>query len=351
MSLLVTARTDFSLPDELNATEPPEMRGIARDGIRLLVSDRTGLQHALFREVNRFLRPGDVVVVNTSATIPAAVQGCRRGEPIGVHFSSPHPIGGWVVEMRAPDNSGPLRDGRAGDIVALPGDAGLRIVDSYPEGGRIGGRLWRAELVAPDPVLDYLAEHGRPITYGYVRRTWPLSTYQTVFAREPGSAEMPSAGRPFSHRLVTRLIAEGVAFAPVILHAAVSSLESGELPIPERFEVPEATARLIHHTRSTGGRVIAVGTTVTRALESVARPDGTVVAGKGWTDVVLGPGRPVRAIDGLVTGWHPPKASHLALLEAVAGWESLQRAYDAALEAGYLWHEFGDSCLLWRGFY
>jgi S-adenosylmethionine:tRNA ribosyltransferase-isomerase len=207
-------------------------------------------------------------------------------------------------------------------------------------------RLWRARVEVPGGVEAYLARYGRPITYGYLRGRWPLPAYQTVFAREPGSAEMPSAGRPFTAELVTGLGSAGVAVAPVTLHTGVSSLESGEPPQPERFRVPEHTASLVSWTRGHGGRVVAVGTTVTRALESAVRPDGSVGAAAGWTDLVLSPERPARVVDGLVTGLHEPEASHLLLLEAVAGRAMVQRAYDAAVRNRYLWHEFGDSCLL-----
>jgi S-adenosylmethionine:tRNA ribosyltransferase-isomerase len=234
---------------------------------------------------------------------------------------------------------------QAGENVRLPSAMTLHVLGAHPDAWQAGSsRLWRARF---DGVVEpYLAEHGRPITYGYVRGRWPLSAYQTIFARERSSAEMPSAARPFSHRLVTELITRGVNLAPIVLHCGVSSLEAGEAPQDERFNVPAPTAWLVNETRRTGGRVIAVGTTATRALESVANEDGVVAAGEGWTDLVLGPGNAARVVDGLITGWHQPGASHLALLEAVAGPELVQSAYDEALAAEYLWHEFGDSCLL-----
>ena len=204
--------------------------------------------------------------------------------------------------------------------------------------------MWRARL-SIDSVPRYLAVHGRPITYNYLRGAWPLDEYQTVFARDAGSAEMPSAARPFTDRMVTDLIVRGVAVAPITLHAGVSSPEAGEAPMPERFSVPEATARLVNHTTKNGGRVVAIGTTVTRALESAAFTDGSVQAKHGWTNLVLGPDRPARVVEGLVTGWHTPESSHLQLLEAVAGGLLVRDAYDAAIDAHYLWHEFGDSCL------
>src|SRR5205823_9431625 len=174
----------------------------------------------------------------------------------------------------------------------------------------------------------------------------PLAAYQSVFARSPGSAEMPSAGRPFTPELVTDLVVAGVVIAPITLHAGVASLEAGEPPLPERFTVPEPTAQLVNLTRAEGRRVVAVGTTCTRALESAADAGGTVRPRHGWTDLVLGTGHPARIVNGLVTGWHDPEASHLALLEAVAGKELVRAAYLEAEKAGYLWHEFGDSCLL-----
>jgi S-adenosylmethionine:tRNA ribosyltransferase-isomerase len=225
----------------------------------------------------------------------------------------------------------------------------VRLVTGYPDdAGLAGARLWVARPELEGPVASYLDRHGRPITYRYVPGRWPLSAYQTVFAREPGSAEMPSAGRPFTRPLVTELVTRGIGIAPIVLHCGVSSLEPHEAPLPERFRVPASTARLVTHTRASGGRVIVVGTTAARAIESVASERGTVDAGAGWTDLVLGPDRPVRVVDGLVTGWHAPDASHLALLEAVVGSEVVQAAYDVALADGYLWHEFGDSALLIR---
>lgn len=336
----------FTLRAELSATEPPEARGLARDEVRLLVAQPDGIMHAIFRELPSFLEPGDLVVVNTSATMPAAVDAFRAcDERIVVHLSSALEDGTWAIELRLADGSGPIRDGVVGETVYLAGHESALLVEPYPDAGvYVGSRLWRARL-SVDSIGDYLGLHGRPITYNYVRGAWPLDEYQTVFARDAGSAEMPSAARPFTDHMVTDLIVRGIAVAPITLHAGVSSLEAGEQPLPERFSVPEATARLVNHTRRNGGRVVAIGTTVTRALESAAFTDGTVHAKHGWTHLVLGSDRTARVVDGLVTGWHLPESSHVELLEAVAGGPLVRRAYDAAIDAGYLWHEFGDSCL------
>jgi S-adenosylmethionine:tRNA ribosyltransferase-isomerase len=339
--------TRFERPPGSDAFEPPEAHGVARDGVRLLVATPDRVIHGRFADLGGHLRPGDLLVVNNSATLPAAVDGTRAGDPIAVHFSTERDDHVWVVELRAgTDATGPLRDVEPGERIGLPDGAALVVTASYPNPGVAGSRLWTARLAIEGDVTAYLGRHGRPIRYGYVPRQWPLHSYQTVFARHSGSAEMASAARPFSTELVTSLVSAGIAIAPVTLHAGVSSAELGEPPAAEPFEVPPATARLVNLTRATGGRVIAVGTTVTRALESAARPDGVVRAASGRTDLVLGPDRSARVVDGLITGWHDAGASHLLLLEAVAGPELVAAAYREAVEHGYLWHEFGDSALL-----
>jgi S-adenosylmethionine:tRNA ribosyltransferase-isomerase len=345
----VSARA-FELPATLRASAPPETRGLARDEVRLLVAQRStgALEHARFRELPAHLRPGDLLVINVSATLPAAVPGTLAGrEPVELRFATAAPdleLRGswWIVELRSPDGARPFRGAAAGQRVALPGDTGVELVAPYAG----GTRLWLARVHGAAPLRDFLAAHGHPIRYGYVPREWPLEAYQTVFATDPGSAEMPSAGRPFTPELITALAARGVLVAPLSLHTGVSSLEHGEAPYPERYAVSEETARVVNAVRWWGGRVIAVGTTAVRALETVAAEDGTVSAGEGWTRLVVTPERGLRAVDGLVTGWHEPEASHLQLLEAVAGPELLERSYDEALRAGYLWHEFGDSHLI-----
>jgi S-adenosylmethionine:tRNA ribosyltransferase-isomerase len=339
----------FELPPALEANEPPEARGLARDDVRLLVASRgTGeLAHHRFRDLPALLRPGDLVVVNTSATLPAAIGARRRdGRELLVHAAMPAPglPGGtrWLIELRTADGAAPLRDGRAGERIELAGGAVAELLAPYAG----EQRLWLVRIEADRPLPDHLAGHGRPIRYGYVRERWPLDAYQTAYALQPGSAEMPSAGRPFTPELITSLVARGIHVAPVVLHTGVSSPERHETPYPERFLVPEPTARLVNAVHGWNGRVIAVGTTVVRALETVADEQGTVEAQEGWTSLVVTPERGLLTVDGLITGWHEPEASHLQLLEAATGRELLRRSYDEAIEQGYLWHEFGDSHLV-----
>jgi S-adenosylmethionine:tRNA ribosyltransferase-isomerase len=353
MSTMLAARpyTHFASPGDHTATEPPELRGLRRDGVRLMVATPAGIRHTFFYRLGDQLSAGDVLVVNTSATVPGQLDGIRDGSSVVVHVANRLADGTRVVELRtAPDASSPLLDGRAGEHIALPAGGALELIAPYPQPSSsptgVGNRLWRGRLTVPQSLSNYLGEHARPISYGYLNGSFPISAYQTIFALCPGSAEMPSAARPFSAELVARLVARGVIFAPITLHTGLSSQDAGEAPQPEWFEVSETTAHLVNSSRARGGRVIAVGTTATRAIESAAGPDGIVIARSEWTDLVISPDRPVHVVDGLITGWHNPEASHLLLVESVAGAKLTQRAYDAAVAEHYLWHEFGDSCLL-----
>jgi S-adenosylmethionine:tRNA ribosyltransferase-isomerase len=337
---------EFTLPSDLEAHDPPESRGTPRDGVRMMVSQGTtgDISHHRFGELPGLLRPGDLIVVNTSGTLPAEVVAVPSERRLAVHFSTAWPDGGWLVELRSITGPATVPDpgGAPGDTIALPGGARLTLDD------RVTGRLWRARLSTA--VVPYLLRHGVPIRYSYVQQEWPLDAYQTVFATRPGSAEMPSASRPFSPEVVTRLVARGITFAPLTLDTGVSSLEGDEEPYPEPFDVPPASARLVNLTRRTGGRVIAAGTTVVRALETAARAepagDGLVAAAAGWTSHIVTPEVPLLAVDGLLTGLHEPRSSHLRMLAAFAGPELLGRCYQAAIDQRYLWHEFGDVHLL-----
>ncbi|WP_405947076.1 S-adenosylmethionine:tRNA ribosyltransferase-isomerase [Streptomyces prunicolor] len=347
------------VPDELSARVPAEQRGpgLDRDAVRLLVSRGTEVSHHVFAELPRLLRAGDLLVVNTSPTLAAAVDGWIGHARVVVHFSTRGDDGRWAVELREPDGKGTTRaraGGPEGTQVRLPG--GVRLVLEEPLSAR-GERLWWGRVSGvshPETpgtgVPALLREHGRPIRYSYTERDQPLSVYQTVFSLPTedgtGSAEMPSAARPFTARLVAELVSRGVQFAPITLHTGVASAEVQEPPYPERFAVSEVSARLINAARAGDGRVIAVGTTAVRAVESAAGDDGVVRARAGWTDLVVTPERGVRVVDGLLTGLHEPEASHLLMLEAVAGRAAVGRSYEEALRGLYLWHEFGDVHLI-----
>ena len=329
---------EFTLPPELEAHEPPEARGLSRGEVRLLVTHRdTGrIIHRRFADLPDILRPGDLLVVNDSATLPAALTAHRGdGTTVALHLSTGLTASLWIVEPRQ-TRADP------GEVLTLAAGGVARLLVPYPG----SQRLWITQLQLPEPPLDYLMHVGRPIAYPYVRGDWPLEMYQTVYAREPGSAEMPSAGRAFTPEVLARTAARGIGLARITLHTSVASLERDEPPIEEWYRVPPETVAAIESTRHAGGRVIAVGTTVVRALESAADSRGAVRAAQGWTGLVITPAHGVGTVDGLLTGFHEPRASHLAMLTAFAGRAHIEQAYMAALEARYLWHEFGDLHLI-----
>ncbi len=360
-----TAGFEFELPAHLEAGEPPEARGLRRDQVRLMVTSYlTGhVEHTRFTSLGDYLRAGDVLVVNTSGTLNAALPAVAgTGAQLELHLSTHLPGDLWVVELRkpAPTGSEPYLAASAGESYSLPGGGEVTLLLPYrsdlrvskqryfgEDPGRI--RLWLSHLDIPTALEGYLEEYGHPIRYKYVRDEWPPAYYQTVYTTEKGSAEMPSAGRAFTAELITRLVASGVQVAPLLLHTGVASLEEHEPPYEEYYRVPAGTARAVNQARQDGRRVIAVGTTSVRALESVTGEDGIVHPGDGWTELIITPQRGLRAVEGLLTGFHEPKSSHLAMLAALAGYEHLELAYCEALHDGYLWHEFGDLHLILPG--
>jgi S-adenosylmethionine:tRNA ribosyltransferase-isomerase len=391
----------FRVPEGTDMGTPPELRRpgghVGDDGradVRLLVargarSRDPEVAHRCFADIVDELEPGDVLVVNASAVRPAALDATAPdGTPFRLHLSTEQPGGFWVVEPRVPAGAGTERHaGPAPATLALPGGGRADLLTPFPAGGA-ARRLWLARLDIPAPIVSadrvaavglggpstpsapstsgggrastsgggsgpaggrldrYLEAYGQPIRYAHTAGAWPIEAYQTVFSRVPGSVEMPSASRPFTDRIVARLVAAGVTVVPIVLHTGVSSQEAGEPPYAERYRVPAATADVVNAARAAGGRVVAAGTTVVRALETTADAAGRAHPGEGWTELVVSPERGVRVVDGLLTGWHEPESSHLALLEAVAGRPLLAASYRAAVEAGYRWHEFGDSHLI-----
>ncbi len=347
----------FDLPPELEAGAPPEARGLRRDDVRLMVSYRSTdrVVHTRFHDIGSFLTAGDVLVINTSGTLPAALNATRSdGSPIELHLSTHRRGDIWIVELRLPGEKGtqPFYEAARGEMLRLPDGATATLL--APANGASDRssatygptRLWLATLKLPGSLPEYLERHGFPIRYGYVKQSWPIEDYQTVYVTEAGSAEMPSAGRAFTPGLITQLTARGIQFAPLILHTGVASLETHEPPYEEYYRVPPETARIVNAARAASRRVIAVGTTCVRALETVTDSAGFTRPGEGWTNVVVTPERGIRSINALLTGLHEPRATHLAMLEALAGRKHLRIAYAEALREQYLWHEFGDMHLI-----
>lgn len=345
---------NFELPAELEASQPPEARGLRRDEVQLMVSyyGSDCVKHGRFTDLPSFLEAGDVLVINTSGTMKAAVSATRaNGTAFEMHLSTQLPTRFWVVEMRQVmgNKTQAFFDLEPEEQFALP--AGGIVTLHRPYCGRAAdnctrARLWTATLDLPETLYRYLEHHGAPIRYSYVKEEWPIDYYQTVYATSLGSAEMPSAGRAFTPELITQLVAKGVHIAPLLLHTGVASLEEHEPPYEEYYRVPAETADVINQARAKGKRVIAVGTTAVRALETAADQSGWVTAREGWTDLIITPTRGLHVAAGLLTGLHEPRATHLAMLAALCGYDHLRVTYAEALKHRYLWHEFGDLHLI-----
>lgn len=351
------SQLDFHLPDELQCGVPTEERGIDRDDVRLMISNKRTdrIAHTHFHQLDQYLKAGDVLVINTSGTLKAALEAVMpNGNRVRVHFSTKTKEQHWVVELRQIEGKANRRyfGGKSGDRLHLEDGGTIELLRPYYSASALkasGNRhlqLWEVQLELPLSMETYLEQYGQPIRYQYINTNYPPSYYQTAYVTEMGSAEMPSAGRAFTPALITRLVAKGVQVLPLILHTGVASLEVGDRPYDEFYKVPDSTTESLNLARKTGRRIIAIGTTVVRALESVIQPDGTFHPASGWTDVIVTPEKGARSVDGLLTGFHEPNASHLLMLEAIAGRKHLGIAYQAAIKEQYLWHEFGDLHLI-----
>ena len=341
------SRIQFELPPELEAHQPPEMRGLGRDQVRLLVLPRFegAAIHTQFRAIGEFLRPGDLLVVNNSRTLPALLQARdEAGKEVEVRLAHRRSEDRWdalVLNGRAHIGHAGMRldfgQGLSGEVLAPNPDLPF---------------LWQLQFdQCCAELLNLIYRLGFPIRYDYVPDSLPLDLYQTVYAGEPGSVEMVSAGRPFTWELLLRLQREGIGLAALSLHTGLSSsrdeaIDASYPNYEEEFSVPAATAEAINACREAGGRVIAVGTTVVRTLETVAREDGRLIPARGWTRLHIDPGHRLRAVDALLTGLHEPESSHLDLLSAFVQPDRLRAVYLQAVEKRYLWHEFGDMNLI-----
>ena len=324
-------------PGLIEAAAPPERRGIERDSVRMLVTERRNGRHshARFFDLASLLRKGDVLAVNDSATLPAAIRSRRRtAESLLLHVSTMIDNRLWMTEPR----------GRvvSGEELRLSGDGSVTMIAPVePERPRV----WYASFQIPLPMNAYLSRFGEPIRYGYISTHFPLTDYQTMFAREPGSSEMPSAARPFTPRVVRSLRERGIEFVTITLHCGVASFESPERPTIERYFVSPRAAEAVNRARDERRRIIAVGTTSLRALES-AVCDGKVVASSGWTDLVIDERYKLKSSDGLLTGFHDSAATHQWILRSFLGGDLVASAYDEAAAHGYYKHEFGDVHLI-----
>jgi S-adenosylmethionine:tRNA ribosyltransferase-isomerase len=349
MNVITPSIIQFDLPQHLACPKPTEERNLARDEVRLLITEGSGqIEHTTFNHFPLFLQKGDVLVVNTSATIPAALPvslpGGRQGR---LHISTKLHDRRWLVEIREITGNKTKRwhEGAEGMVFQLPSSTSVILKHRFYKNEQ-WLHLWVVEFNLHQSMQNYLSVNATPVQYEKLDRQYPLSYYQTFFSFHPGSSEMPSAGRGFTPGLIETLLKKGVALAPVILHTGISSLEENETPYPEYMEVDPVTAALINTAKSQGRRIIAVGTTAIRAIETAVNNEGIVLSYRGNTELFIDESYAMKVIDGLLTGFHEPRASHLNMLQSVAGFEHIDRAYKEAIQAGYYWHQFGDMHLI-----
>jgi S-adenosylmethionine:tRNA ribosyltransferase-isomerase len=345
----------FTLSMELVAKEPPERRGIARDAVRLMVIDRSEyrIYHTHFYEIGKFLLPGDLMVFNASRTIPASLVGYVQpaGPLIEVRLAEHLADGSWLALLRCQQGDNPFSCGTSKGI-QIEFAQGL-VATVYNQDERIQ-RLWKIGFSkSSNELLESIYRIGQPIRYEYVSEPWDLDYYQTIYATNPGSAEMPSAGRPFTWKLLFDLKRNGIKMAYISLHTGLSSyidpdLDQRRIASEEEYFISSKAAEQINKTHEIGGRVIAVGTTVVRALETAAlySNKGNVKALHSYTRLHIDANHRLKVVDGLLTGLHEPEASHLDLLTAFLPAERIHQAYEEAIQRKYLWHEFGDMNLI-----
>ena len=347
----MSAPFTFTLPKELAAKEPAERRGISRDEVRLMVIDRTQnnrVTHTKFDRLNEFLLPGDLLVFNSSRTLPASLKGCQvNGTCLEVRLAHKQPDDSWLAlllcQQGEPFGCG-LRNG-------MELDFGLGLTATVEKRDSHIHRLWQIRFNHRDTeLIDLFYRLGQPVRYSYVSALWDLDYYQTVYAVEPGSAEMPSAGRAFTWKLLFDLKRKGIKTTNIVLHTGLSSYMDDELDAQhpaseEEYFIGEEAAEKINRAKSRGNRIIAVGTTVVRALESVVER-GRIKARHGYTRLHINAHHSLKAVDALLTGMHEPEASHLDLLTAFLPSEQIKDAYSEAVAKQYLWHEFGDLNLI-----
>lgn len=335
---------DFYLPSELNASHPPERRGIRRDHVRMMVLDKkTGfVSHDNFFRLADYLNPGDLIVMNNSRTVPAILNASLYRHTKRIHKQ----VEIRLARRRNEETWDALivtDDVQLGDILQFSSDLSAVVMDIKKDSPlkTISFSKKGTEL------FNCIYAIGEPVRYEYIHNKWGLDYYQTVFASHPGSVEMPSAGRAFSWELLFHLQRKGIELDFIQLHTGLSYLLDDELETSptdnyEEYHLSENTIEKIRKTKASGGRVIAVGTTVVRALESA----GITGALNGVTNLYINQNFRLKMIDGIITGLHEPKASHLDMLTAFVPQHLLWNAYEEAIAQRYLWHEFGDMNLI-----
>jgi S-adenosylmethionine:tRNA ribosyltransferase-isomerase len=334
---------DFRLPPELIAQAPLPVR----DQSRLLVLHKQdgSLEHRIFTDIVDYLQTGDCLVVNDTKVLPARLFGQKVGGTAEIEVVLLRQINqnDWEVLVR------PGRRARVGTALTF-GDGALRaeVIDNTPAGGRVLHFHYQGQFME---ILDRLGQ--MPLPPYIQQKLSDKNRYQTVYARELGSAAAPTAGLHFTERLLDTLAEQGIQIAKLTLHVGLGTFRPVQVEDVEQhqmhseyYTLTAETAEQINQSHRQGKKVIAVGTTSARTLETVGKPDGTVQAASGWTDIFIYPGYQFKVLDGLITNFHLPQSTLIMLVSALAGREQVLQAYQEAIRQRYRFYSFGDAMLI-----
>lgn len=323
----------FILPHELHAAFPPERRGVRRDHVRMMTIDRKSgkVIHDSFNHLADYVKPGDMIVLNNSRTIPAALRATIHSQEIEVRLARCLSETSWEALIL-------LDNVEIGDCLQFSDELSAVVIDRKRDSPLLVLRFSISGL----SLFQHVYSLGEPIRYEYIEESWDLHYYQNVYGTVPGSVELASAGRAFSWEMLLDLQKRGIQLSYLQLHTGLSYLNDNNQLSPkeniERYDIPQETMAAVLKTKASGGKVIAVGTTVVRALESAV----STGISSGETALYIDAAFPLEIVDGIITGFHEPEASHLDMLTAFISPEILFNAYGEAIREKYLWHEFGD---------
>lgn len=323
----------FTLPHELHAAFPPERRGVRRDHVRMMTIDRKSgkVIHDSFNHLADYVKPGDMIVLNNSRTIPAALRATIHSQEIEVRLARCLSETSWEALVL-------LDNVEIGDCLRFSDELSAVVIDRKRDSPLLVLRFSISGL----SLFQHVYSLGEPIRYEYIEESWDLHYYQNVYGTVPGSVELASAGRAFSWEMLLDLQKRGIQLSYLQLHTGLSYLNDNDQLSPkeniERYDIPQETMAAVLKTKASGGKVIAVGTTVVRALESAV----STGISSGETALYIDAAFPLEIVDGIITGFHEPEASHLDMLTAFISPEILFDAYGEAIREKYLWHEFGD---------
>ncbi|RHW42059.1 S-adenosylmethionine:tRNA ribosyltransferase-isomerase [Neobacillus notoginsengisoli] len=338
---MIAGSIAFHLPLSLNASAPPERRGVRRDHVRMMVlSKETGHAcHDQFYHLDRYLASGDVLVLNNSRTIPAILKGRAASTSLELEIRLARKIDDrrWHALLVSTEGV------KEGETIVFSAQLQGVVEKTTPDSPLSMIRFSKSGT----SLFNEIYSIGEPVRYEYIEDPWDLDYYQTVFASHPGSVEMPSAGRAFTWEMLFKLRKKGVKITFIQLHTGLSYFlndrwDHHPSKNTEQYIVPTESWNEIISAKLSGKRVIAAGTTVVRALETAIETNEL----SGWTNLYIHPGYQLKVADGILTGLHEPEASHLAMLSAFISQEKLCQAYQEAVEEKYLWHEFGDMNLI-----